>query len=95
MSENNADANGFTNNVTVWSTHGGPGYGLPIRNFATAPADTQSTVNSAPIQSNVSNPGKGVAADNAGQPLVVTKDSSGKTLTVHGTIAGVTVNNPA
>ena len=33
-------------------------------------------------------------APNTGTPIVTTTDSSGKTLTVHGTVAGVTVNNP-
>ena len=33
-------------------------------------------------------------APNAGTPIVTTKDLTGKTLTVHGTVAGVTVNNP-
>jgi hypothetical protein len=69
------------------------GYGNPIRDFSAAPADPRSTVNSPATRSNVCNPGFGVAPPNAGQRLVTTKDSSGKTLTVHRT-AGVTVNNP-
>lgn len=31
---------------------------------------------------------------NTGTPVSTTKDSTGKTVTVHGAVAGVTVNNP-
>ena len=67
-----------------------------LRNPNPIPQDapTQSTVNSVRVLSNVSNPAAAVTAPNAGTLIVTTKDSSGKTLTVHGTIAGVTINIP-
>jgi hypothetical protein len=96
--------NGNTNNPTgianapgIWSQHGGDPYGsrTPAALLPNAPADAASTVNSPAIQSNVSNPGVGVTSPNAGQPITKTTDSTGKTLTVHGQVAGVVFNSPA
>ena len=59
-------------------------------------APTQSTVNSAPLVSNVSNPGVGVVPPNAGTPVVTTKNPDGSTATAHGKIAGTSIvfNSP-
>ena len=79
--------------LTQDSTTGG--YGIcSVPNLANAPADTASTVNSPAAPSNVQNPGVAIQPPNVGQPIVVTKDSSGRTLTVYGQVAGVVVNNP-
>lgn len=93
--------NGFTNNLTIWSTHGGDptknGLDNINHNFPSAPADVQSTVNSAPTTSIVSNPGTSVLPANAGTSIVVTKNADGSIATVHGQIAGTSVvfNSPA
>jgi hypothetical protein len=103
MSETrNGDTNnpsGIANTPTIWSVHGGDPYGsrTPAALLPNAPADAASTVNSPAIQSNVSNPGTGVTAANAGTPIATTKDSTGKTTSAHGQIPGtsITFNSPA
>ena len=53
----------------------------------------------APIPPNfvVANPGTGVTAPNAGQPITTTKDTTGKTVAAYGQIPGTSVvfNSPA
>jgi hypothetical protein len=56
-----------------WHWRQRPGWGAP--NPVGQDAPTQSTVNSAPILSNVSNPGVGVTPPNAGKPISVSGGS--------------------
>jgi len=99
MGQTNVHANGFSSgNVSLNMPPGNMvGNGLSrTQNDIPKEAATQANLSPAvPPTSVVSNPGLGVVPANAGQRLVTTKDSSGKTPTVHGTVAGVTVNNPA
>jgi hypothetical protein len=104
---NLSSTGGFTNNVTIWSTPGADpaknGLTSINHNFPSAPADVQSTVNSAPSTSNVNNPGLGVTPPNAGQPITKT-GAAGSTgnpnvdlaRTVAGQVPGtsITISNP-
>jgi hypothetical protein len=104
MSETrNGDTNnpsGIANTPTIWSVHGGDPYGsrTPAALLPNAPADAASTVNSAPMVSNVSNPGVGVTPPNAGLPISITgaSGSTGNPTTdLNRKVVGQVPNGPA
>jgi hypothetical protein len=99
MGVTNTDAYGFSSGNMGFSYPPGNMAGDgPSRTHNPIPADapTISTVNSQPVQSNVSNPGIAVTPPNAGRTLITTKDSTGKTTSVRGLISGTSIvfNNP-
>jgi len=101
MGQTNIDANGFSpGNVSLNMPCGNFAGDGPNRTRNPIPTDapTQSTINSAPITSNVSNPGVGVKGAGAGQPITVTgaSGSTGNPATdTNRKVVGQVPNGPA